>query len=219
MENIPQVNNTLQINSAEFVKITVYNDYANIANVSIYTLSSSYKDEVILGTSYSAVGGLLGVDAQNRNLRVTEGDTTITVSGIGGNNIGLVLDSKIRGSQIEILRGFYDTDYVLSNVYARFTGIITSYSIQEDRVSEEDAFTISLSASSYKTVLQNRIAGRKTNKESWRFFNSNDASMDNVYSISGVQFDFGQDPKTKVLAGSGDSLAEAESGMDPNRYY
>jgi len=176
-------------------------------DISIHTFSSSYKNEVLpdleMGNlTYLALGGLLQVGTQNRNLRVTAGDTTIALSGVSGNNIFIVLDTKIRGSEIQVLRGFYDSNYVLdtaNGIYPRFTGIITSYAIQEDREAEVDNFTVTVSASSYKTVLENRIAGRKTNKESWRFFNSNDESMDNVYSIAGVQFDFGQDPKGKVV--------------------
>jgi hypothetical protein len=204
---IPEVGNTVtQINSAEFVKITVFNDYANIANVNVYPISSSYKSETIDGTTYSPLGGLIAVGAQNRDLRVTAGDTNIAISGIASNNIALVLDLKVRGSEVEVIRGFYDANYVLTNTYPRFTGIITSYALEEVREGNDNTFTITLSASSYKTVLENRIAGRKTNKESWRFFNASDASMDNVYSISGVQFDFGQDPRSKNVVQSNQSV-------------
>ena len=247
MQIIPQVdNNATQINSAEFVKLTIYNEYpptdaANItanttyiiqtsgntnwtsigatsnsvgtfftangagtgngtaSNVSVITASSSYKDETIDGNVYLALGGLLEISSQNRNLRVTSGDTSVSLSGVDGNSISVALGSKIRGSELEILRGFYDANMVLeSPVYPRFRGIVTTYAITEDREGQEDNFTVSVGASSYKTVLQNRIAGRKTNKESWQYFDSTDTSMDNVYSISGVQFDFGQDPKGKV---------------------
>ena len=203
MDIIPAVNNATQINSAEFVKLTIYNDYNNTANVTVHTFSSAYKNEIIGGVTYLALGGLLQVGGQNRDLRVTSGDTTIALSGVSGNNIPIVLGTKIRGSQIEVIRGFYNANYELSNTYPRFTGIITSYSINEDREENTDNFTVTVSASSYKTVLENRIAGRKTNKESWRFFNSSDASMDNVYSISGVNFDFGQDPKGKTVVPGG----------------
>jgi hypothetical protein len=199
MDIIPEVGpNVTAITNAEFVKLTIFNDVNNTANVNVYTFSSTYKEEIIDGTAYDPLGGLLAVGAQNRDLRVTAGDTTISLSGVSGNSIFIVLDKKIRGSEIEILRGFYDDDMNLTNTYQRFTGIVTSYTIQEDREELEDTFTISLNASSYKIVLENRIAGRKTNKESWRYFNSNDASMDQVYAIAGVQFDFGQDPKGKV---------------------
>jgi len=202
---IPEVGpNVTSITNAEFVKLTIFNEYGNTANTTVLTFSSSYQDETIDGVNYTPLGGLLAVGAQNRNLRVTSGDTTIALSGIDGNNIFNVLATKIRGSEVEILRGFYNNNMVLTNVYPRFTGIITTYAISEDREGQDDNFTVSVGASSYKTVLENRISGRKTNKESWQFFNSTDVSMNQVYAISGVQFDFGQDPKGKtVVPGSG----------------
>lgn len=210
---IPEVGNTVtQISSAEFVKITVYNDFANIANVNVYAISSSFKSETIDGTIYDPLGGLIAVGSQNRDLRVTAGDTNIAVSGIGGDSIELVLDLKIRGSEVEVIRGFYDANYVLTNTYPRFTGIITSYALEENREGNDNTFTVILSASSYKTVLENRIAGRKTNKESWRFFNSSDASMDNVYAIAGVSFDFGQPARTNALTGGGDFNGSGDFG-------
>jgi hypothetical protein len=255
---IPQVsNNATQINSAEFVKVTIYNEYpytpaANIANTQTYivktsgntnwtaigassnavgtyftantangpgsgtgtaanvevlTFSSSYKEETINGNVYDPLGGLLSVGSQTRNLRATSGDTTITLSGIDGNNITTVLDTNIRGSEVEILRGFYYANMVLNTangVYPRFRGIITSYGIEENREGQTDDFTVSVNASSYKAVLENRIAGRKTNKESWQYFNPGDTSMDQVYALSGVNFDFGQKPKAgAVIPGNG----------------
>ena len=259
-QNIPAVNNTTQINSAEFVKITIFNEYpattaANIvansyyiinttgttnwyaigansdlpgtyfqanasgsgngtaSNVTVLTFSSSYKDETFFGNTYTAMGGLLAVGAQNRNLRATSGETTIALSGIGGNNIYNVLSTKIQGSEVVIIRGFYNNNMVLSNTYPRFKGIVTSYGITEERQGQTDNFIVSIGASSYKTVLENRIAGRKTNKESWQFFDPGDTSMNQVYAISGVTFDFGQTPKTgSVVPGNGGSPTGGAAG-------
>lgn len=204
-QSIPEVsNNVTQINSAEFVKLTIYNNIANVNDTTVLTFSSSYKEETIDSTVYTPLGGLLAVGTQNRNLRVTQGDTVISLSGIDGNNIYNVLATKIRGSEVEVIRGFYNNNMVLTNTYPRFTGIVTTYAISEEREGQEDNFTVSVGASSYKTVLENRIAGRKTNKESWQFFDASDTSMNQVYAISGVQFDFGQDPKGKtVVPGKG----------------
>jgi len=217
-QNIPEVQNTGSINSAEFVKLTVFNDYANTANVNVYTFSSAYKSETIDGNVYLPLGGLLSVGAQNRDLRVTSGDTMIALSGVSGNNIYVVLDTKIRGSELEVWRGFYDANNQLGNTYLRFTGIITSYAIQEDREGNNDNYTVTVSASSYKTVLQNRVAGRKTNEESWKFFNSSDTSMDRVYAIAGVQFDFGKDPKGRsvVPGGGGGGGRPVDPDVDVN---
>ena len=193
-QNIPDVVEKPKITSAEFCKLTIFNDFADPNDTTTHTFSSSYQEEVIDGQTYLPMGGLLEVGAQNRTLSVTSGDTVIALSGISGNNIPIVLGTKIRGSEIEIYRGFYDDNLVLGNTYLRFTGIITSYAVEEQREQQNDIFTVAVSASSYKTVLENRISGRKTNEESWKFFDPNDTSMDRVYSIAGKQFDFGKDP-------------------------
>ena len=196
MENIPAVaNNKSLVNNAEFVKLTIYNEYANTANNNVYTFSSSYQTETIDGQAYTPLGGLLGVGIQQRDIRVTSADTSISLSGIDGNNMAVVLGNKIRGSEVEIIRGFYNNNYILSNTAQRFTGIVTSYNISEERQDNDDNFTITLNASSFKSVLENRIAGRKTNSESWKEYNPTDTSMDRVPSIADKQFDFGQAPK------------------------
>jgi hypothetical protein len=219
MENIPEVANSPPfINNAEFVKLTIYNDYGNTSNggiAGIYTFSSAYKDEVIGNVTYEALGGLVAVGTQPRNLRVTSADTSVTLSGVDGNNIYLVLDSNIKGSKLEILRGFYGNAgtanmFVLQNTYTRFTGIVTSYAINEDREDLIDNFTVTVNASSYKVVLENRIAGRKTNKASWQQFNTTDSSMNNVYSLADQTLDFGQDPKTKSTVTSGAGLGGSQ---------
>ena len=214
---IPEVGTTVtNIISAEFVKLTIFNDYTNTNIVSTYTFSSSYQMETIDGVEYTPLGGLLSVGAQQKDLRVTEADTSISLSGIDGNNINLVLANKVKGSQLEILRGFYSDTYVLGNVYPRFNGIITNYTITEDRQDQDDNFTVIVNASSFKSVLENRIAGRYTNKESWRSFSPNDASMDNVYSIAGRSFDFGGNPARYSYTSGGGSGGGGDGGG--NRY-
>lgn len=211
MQNIPEVaNNTPFINNAEFVKLTIYNEYGNLANANTYTFSSSYKSETIGGVVYTPLSGLMAVGIQNRDLRVTSSDTSIALSGIDGNNIQVVLDSqgKIRGSELQIIRGFYDANMVLANTYTRFTGIVTSYNIAEERQDRMDNYTVTLNASSYKTVLENRVAGRKTNKTSWQSINSTDSSMNNIYSIAGQNFDFGKPPSATTNNQSGSGLEQ-----------
>jgi len=202
-QNIPEVQDTPAIKSAEFVKLTVFNDFTDPTDTTVYTFSSAYKEETIDSVVYLPLGGLLQVGAQNRDLRVTSGDTIIALSGIGADNIFLVLGTKIRGSEVQMYRGFYDDQGILGNTYNRFRGIITSYGITEDRGGDTDDFTVAVAASSYVNVLSNRIAGRKTNEESWKVFNPTDTSMDQVYSISGVNFDFGGDSDAKTTVGGG----------------
>ena len=217
MENIPAVaNNKALVNNAEFVKLTIYNEYANTANNNVYTFSSSYQTETIDGQAYTPLGGLLGVGIQQRDIRVTSADTSISLSGIDGNNMAVVLGSKIRGSEVEIIRGFYNNNYILSNTAQRFTGIVTSYNISEERQDNDDNFTITLNASSFKSVLENRIAGRKTNSESWKEFNPTDTSMDRVPSIADRQFDFGQAPKQGATTQSQAATDAGQVAQDTN---
>jgi hypothetical protein len=210
MENISEVaNSPPSINTAEFVRLTIYNESGNPANVTVHTFSTAYKSETIGGVVYLPLGGLLAVGAKPKDLRVTSADTSMSLSGVSGNNMSIVLGTKIKGSKLEISRGFYDNNYNLTSTYTRFTGIVTSYGIAEDLETNfngsTDNYVITVNASSYKTVLENRITGRKTNKSSWQVFNSTDSSMNNVYSIADQKFDFGMDANKKAAAGSGGS--------------
>lgn len=211
MENIPAVaNNKPLVNNAEFVKLTIYNEYGNTANNNVYTFSSSYQEETIDGLIYSPLGGLLAVGVQQRDIRATSADTSVSLSGIDGNNMAIVLGSLIRGSKLEITRGFYNNNYILTSNAKRFTGIVTNYNISEERQDQDDNFTITLNASSFKSVLENRIAGRKTNSESWKETNPTDTSMDRVPSLSDRAFDFG---KTPVQGATTQSQAQTDASQ------
>jgi len=168
--------------------------------VEVHTFSSAYQFETIDDQEYTPLGGLMAVGQQQRDMRVTSADTSVSISGIDGNNIYTVLDTKIRGSKLEITRGFYGGDgnvannYVLTSSAQRFTGIVTGYAITEERQENDDNFTITLNASSYKSVLENRVSGRKTNPVSWKEYDPNDTSMDQIYSLADQWFDFGGKP-------------------------
>lgn len=223
MDNIPAVaNNKPLVTNAEFVKLTIYNEYGNTSNNNVYTFSSSYKEETISGQTYTPLGGLLAVGVQQRDIRVTSADTSISLSGVDGNNIYVVLDKKVRGGKLEITRGFYDNNYNLTSNAHRFTGIVTNYQVSEERVDQDDNYTITLNASSFKSVLENRIAGRKTNSESWKEYNPTDTSMDRVPSLSDRAFDFGktpvQGPTTQSQAATDASQTAQNTNTDTSQY-
>jgi len=206
---------------------TIFTANANVANTSgtadeieYLSFSSAYTNETIGGNVYTPLGGLLNVGVQQRSIRVSSADTSISISGVSGNNIYEILESQgqIRGSLVKIFRGFYNNNMVLSNAVLRFTGIVTNYGISEEREDRLDNYTITIDCSSYKSVLENRIAGRKTNKKSWQFFDSTDSSMNNVTSLAGFTFDFGVDPKTRTTipsAGNGASAGGAGGKVGP----
>ena len=185
--------------NAEFVRLTVPGG----PDGGVYTFSSSFKVEqlpgepdnfnpgTVGGVTYTPLGGLVGVSGHQRDLTVTSYDTTVSLAGIDPTKLALVIDAKLKGSQIEIWRGFYTTNFGLTTVSKRYTGIVTGYSLQEDRIDRQDTFTLQLHCSSYKRVLENRHAGRFTNPQSWKKFSPDDTSMDNVPNINGVSYPFG----------------------------
>ena len=206
---IPEVDNTPYVNNAEFVKLTIIN---LDGSTTVHTFSSSYKIEVIDGVSYKALGGLLMVGTQQRDLRVTSSDTTITLSGLTSENMYLVLGTPIKGSTIEIWRGFYNDNYILTNTVRRYKGVITSYSIHEDLEGNTDNFIISVNCSAYKTILDNRISGRKTNTASWKQYNPTDVSMDKVQALDNTYFDFGKTVNTSGVDSSTTLTATVSQG-------
>jgi hypothetical protein len=69
-------------------------------------------------------------------------------------------------------------------------------------------------ASSFKSVLENRIAGRKTNSESWKEYNPTDTSMDRVPSLADRAFSFGQEPKKGATTQSQASTDAGQVAQD-----
>jgi hypothetical protein len=186
--SIAYVENQTRVISAEFVKLRII----ETSTSTTYTFSTSYKNETIGGVSYTAMGGLIAISNQQRDLKVTGYDTTLTLAGVDPANIAMVLGKPIRGSEVEIYRGFYSTDQQLLDTVKRFTGIVTSYNVTEERITDLDAFTVSINCSSYKTLLENNIGGRRTNRDEWtKLYGNTDTSMDNVEKLNGAYFDFG----------------------------
>lgn len=191
------------LRSAEFVRIDIPGTEAQGGPT--FFFSNSYRNETItdpIGNTqpvttstqaWTALGGLVQVSGHQRDLSVTSFDTSITLAGIDKTRVGSVIDAGIKGSRIQIYRGFYDEALqLIGTPQLRYTGIVTSYSLNEERVDTTDAFTLVINCSSYKTVLENRRAGRYTNSRSWKFYNSTDTSMDRVASLNNAKFDFGK---------------------------
>lgn len=190
---IPYVDGVDNISNAEFVRLEVPGG----PGTGIYTFSNSYKPETInsegFAVEFEALGALVGVSGHQRDLSVTSYDTSITLVGIDKTKIGLVIDAGLKGGKVQIWRGFYDENMVLEgDPVLRYTGIVTGYSIQEERQDRTDFFSLVLHCSSFKKVLENRVAGRFTSASSWKNLNPSDVAMDNVSGLHLAQFNFGQ---------------------------
>lgn len=83
-----------------------------------------------------------------------------------------------------------------TGVYKYFSGYVNSFSISEQWMEEARAYVgvVTISASSFQLILQNRTAGRYTNDNSWQSVNSGDTSMNRVNFISTINYVFGKTP-------------------------
>ena len=120
---------------------------------------------------------------------------------------------------VEVWRGFFDANNQIittptTQFFKRYQGIINSVSITEDFNAEARTriATCSISCSSMRRILENRLSGIKTNKNNWQFVYPNDTSMNRVAEISNQYFDFGSPPMTQTQASETTVTMEDLSG-------
>ena len=190
-----------QINHAEFVRLTVG------TAATVYTFCNAAAPITVSGITFTNLGALLNVGDVQRDIKATSDDMTISLTGIDSANIALILSSDIKGSLVEVWRGFFDSNNQIittptTQFFKRYQGIINSVSITEDFNSEARTriATCSISCSSMRRILENRLSGVKTNQSNWQFIYPNDTSMDRVAEISNQYFDFGAPPMTQTQA-------------------
>lgn len=186
-----------QIRHAEFVKLTVG------TAETVYTFCNAPAPITVGGITFTNLGALLNVGDVQRDMRSTSDDMTIALTGINPANIGLILSNDIKGSLVEVWRGFFDANNQIittptTQFFKRYQGIINSVSITEDFNSElrTRIATCSIACSSMRRILENRLGGVKTNKSSWQFLYPGDTSMNRVATIANTYFDFGKPPQT-----------------------
>jgi hypothetical protein len=142
----------------------------------------------------------MGIGQAQRDIKSTANETAFTLIGIDTAMLGWVLGQNVKGAQIEAWNGFFNTNNELitgggtGGLYQFFNGYITSFSISEQWLEEVRQFTgvITVNASSIQLILQNRIAGRYTNDNSWQFFTPGDTSMNRVSAVANVNYYFGK---------------------------
>jgi hypothetical protein len=186
-----------QIRHAEFVRLTVG------TAETVYTFCNAAAPITVGGITFDNLGALLNVGDVQRDMRSTSDDMTIALTGIEPANISVILSNDIKGSLVEVWRGFFDANNQIittptTQFFKRYQGIINSVSITEDFNSElrTRIATCSIACSSMRRILENRLGGVKTNQSSWQFLYPGDTSMNRVATIANTYFDFGKPPQT-----------------------
>lgn len=195
MNTIPPVQNTNNIRYASFVRVT---SGANIYRFA--TTAAPLTIPAVDAQPFDALGQLIRISEAQRDIKSTANETTFTLVGIDPTMLGWVLGQDIKGSLIEAWHGFFNTSGALlttggtGGLYKFFTGYVSSFSINEQWIEEARQFVgvITVSASSIQIILQNRVAGRYTNDNSWQFFTPGDTSMNRVAPVSTINYSFGR---------------------------
>lgn len=181
------------INHAEFVQLTMPSN--------TYRFCNAGAPITVNGMTFTNLGSLLQLSDIQRDIKATSDDLSVQLTGLDPANIGIILSADIKGSVVEVWRGFLDDNNQIITTptlqfFKRYQGIINSTSISEQFSSElrTRVATCSISCSSMRAILQNRIGGVKTNPSSWKFLYPDDTSMDRVPIIAATYFDFGAEP-------------------------
>ena len=200
MTTISAVNGP-QIRQAEFVRLTVG------TSATVYTFCNAAAPITVSGITFSNLGALLNVGDVQRDMRATSDDMTIALTGIDPANVGLILSNDIKGSVVEVWRGFFDSNNQIitsptTQFFKRYQGLVNNVSITEDFNSElrTRIATCSIACSSMRRILENRLGGIKTNQSSWQFFYPSDTSMNRVATIANTYFDFGKPPQAQTVS-------------------
>jgi hypothetical protein len=195
MNIIAPVQDTNNIRYADFVRVITTSGTYRFA-----TTASALTIPAIDSEPFDALGSLVSVNQVQRDIKSTSAETTMTLVGIDTALLGWVLGNDIKGSQIQMWKGFFNTNGELitaggvGGLYQYFNGYVSSFQISEQWMEEIREFvgTITVSASSIQMILQNSTAGRFTNDNSWRYFNNDDTSMNRVAFISTINYFFGK---------------------------
>jgi hypothetical protein len=191
---IAAVNNNPNIVHSEFIRLTM--------TTGTYTFCSAASPITVAGVTYTGLGSLLSISNVTQDVKSTSKDLTISLAGVDGTNVGLVLQNNIKGSVVEVWRGFFDSNNQILTIggvlqfFKRYQGIVNNINIQEtfDNQLRRRIATVSISCASFKVVLQNRISGEKTTSTLWQNKHPNDTSMNRVAVITAQYFDFGKAP-------------------------
>lgn len=204
--------NSASITHGEFVKL--------VTASATYTFCNAAAAITVGGNTFSGLGSLLSVGAVNREIKATSVDMVIGLIGIDPTNVNLVLGADIKGSTLEVWRGFFDSDYQIitspsTQFFKRYQGIVSNISLTEDwnENIRSRTVTASISCTSFRAILENKISGIRTNLNSWQQEYPSDLSMSRVAAISGQYFDFGARPQTGSQASPG---SDVSVGVEPD---
>lgn len=163
----------------------------------VYYISSAYDTITYNSNSYTQLGAFLSLGQIAEDIKTTNGDIQIGLSGIPDTYVDQVLQNPVKGGEVTVYRAFFNDDYTVdsSNIFQRFKGVITNFALEEniDILEGDSTNTVAITCASINTILENKVSGQRTAPIDRRKFFSGDATFDRVPDLVGVQFDFGRE--------------------------
>lgn len=238
MAQIPAVQ-TNTIEHGVLLQLTIPNS-ANTGTETYY-ISNCYNNITYAGNTYTALGGFLQVGEIQNNIQNAVDELSVTLSAIPEGYLEFVVDRQIKGGEIKVYRVFFDTATQtvrnidgVDQIFLRFKGIINNYAVQED-IDQNSALpttshNITITCSSILSILDNRVSGRRTNRNDYQYryldklitlgpgsatwgayiLNTQittDKSLNRIETLHNANFDFGKD-----AAGGGQSSGQSGTG-------
>lgn len=197
---------------AEFIRL--------VTSTQTYYFCNAAAPITVSGMTFNNLGSLLSISAIDRNIKANSADLAISLTGIDGTNVALVLAANIKGSEIFVYRGFLDSNNQIimtpsQQWFTRYTGIVSNCSITEDFNDQlrTRIATVGITCASFRTILENRIQGIKTTPKAWNFIypgnsvDPRDTSMDRVPIIAATYFDFGKPPQSATVSSNNSNVS------------
>jgi hypothetical protein len=182
-------------------------------NDTTYYISNLHKTLLWNGHYYENMGSFLNITEMQNDLRATNNQLTVSLSGIpvddgSPNFLNIVLNSKVKGSRIQIYRAFFtanSTSNVLG-VFQRYNGYVSNYNLGEnwDQDNRLVSNSISLQCSNINAIIERQYSGRRTNVGDQDKFFPGDTGMYRVKLLADTQFDFGKPYSAPATAAAPD---------------
>lgn len=165
-----------------------------------YYISNAYQNITYNGHAYTALGYFLNMSEMQNDIKTTNNQINIGLSGVPSDLVGdpgflnLALNSQIKGSRIRIYRAFFGEDPDNFEVYQRFYGYISNFSLNEtwDDSTRMESQSVVLQCSSLNGIIERQYSGRRTNENDQQLWYPDDIGMSRVKVIANASFDFGK---------------------------
>jgi|TARA_R100000951_G_C2638656_1_gene180149 hypothetical protein len=195
---MPDLTSYQSVHTSLFVRLQI-DEYRTTSggaySQQVLRFSDHFEDYTYNTELYQNVGNFLSISASKSELRASNNEVSVTLSGIPDASIAEIIHSKIKGAPIDIYRGFFDTstEALIGSLYGRFRGYVNNYSLEEDYDVDSRSATnlIILECASTSSVFDNKVVGRRTNPQSNKLYYPNDTSMDRVPNLQDQTFNFG----------------------------